>query len=237
MIQWHNGTGGYGRTKALDSKFVSTYFPWISIPDGTTDADSTWYAPSVRVVGTIAACDKSKGHRFAAPAGNVNAPISSINHLAHYLREDDKKRLYADELDNNINPLVYTTTRGFFIDGQKNCLKGGGASSRLNVLRTSLYIKKRIYELTPNFFWKPLTKGTMDDLAFVLRTIGTYLSSNEVQAIKPDFTVTVDQSVNTDTTEAQRGLIGVFEWTPVRSIEKIKVISIINDLKVTVTYA
>jgi len=236
MIDWHNGLGG-GRTKKLDSKFVSTYFPWISIPDGTVDAETNFYAPSVRVVGTIASTDKLKGHKFAAPAGNVNAALTSVNHLAHYLREDEKQRMYADELDNNINPIVYTTSRGFFIDGQKDCQRGAGAITRLNVLRTSLYIKKRIYELTPNFFWKPLTQGTMDDLAFALRSIGTYLSSNEVLAMKPDFVVTVDQTINTEITEAQRGLIGIIEWTPVRSIEKIKIISVIRDLQVTVTYA
>lgn len=237
MIAWHNGLGDHGRDNALDSKYVCTYFPWMSIDDGTDDAESTWYAPSVRAVGAIAACDKIKGHKFAAPAGNLNAPITSINSLAQYMKEDDKQKVYADELDNNINPIVYTTTRGFFLDGQKNCEKEGTALSRLNVMRTNLYIKKRIYELTPNFFWKPLTQGTMDDLAYALRTIGTYLSSNEVQAMKTDFVVTVDSTINTEITEAQRGLIGIIEWTPIRSIEKIKIISVINDYSVTVTYA
>lgn len=237
MIDWHNGVGDTGRTKKLTSKFVSTYFPWISIPDGTVNAESNWYAPSVRVLGAIANCDKINYHKFSAPAGSLNTPLNNINALAQYTREDEKAKMYADELNNNINPLVYTTSRGFFIDGQKNCERGGAAISRLNVLRTSLYIKKRIYEMTPNYFWKPLNKRTQDEFAEELKKIGDYLSSSEINAIKGDFNVVCDATVNTETIEAKRGLIGVFEWTPVRSIEKIKVISIIRDLAVDVTFA
>ena len=234
-ITWHNGLGE-GRTKKLESQFVSTYYPYISIPDGTGDSRSTWYAPSVRVIGAIANSDKRNNHQFAAPAGDRNAPLTRIHHLAQNLREDEKARLYADELDNNINPLVYTTSRGFFIDGQKNSKRGGGAISRLDVLRTSLYIKKRVYEITPNYFWRPLNKRTMDEFAEELRGIGMYLSSSTVNAIKDDFGVVVDDTINTEAIEAKRGLIGIIEWTPIRSVEKIKVISIIRDLQVDVTF-
>lgn len=235
MIDWHNGNGDLGRDEKLTSKFLSTYYPWVNIDD-TTDAGANYYPPSVRVIGAICNSDKINGNKFAAPAGNLNASITQVNALAKYLREDEKQRLYADELDNNINPIVYTTTRGFFLDGQKDCRRGGAAISRLNVLRTSLYIKKRIYEITPNYFWKPLTKRTMDNFAYELKTIGEYLSSAEVNAIKTDFVVTCDTTINTELIEAQRGLIGIIEWTPVRSIEKIKVISIIRDMAVEVTF-
>ena len=237
MIDWHNGIPSTGRTKKLTSKFVSTYFPYVSIPDGTINERSNYYAPTVRVMGAIANSDKFNNNQFAAPAGNLNAPLNKIHALAQYVREDEKARLYADELDNNVNPLVYTTSRGFFIDGQKNCARGGIAISRLNVLRTSLYIKKRIYEITPNYFWKPLNKRTQDEFAEELRTIGIYLSSPEVNAIKTDYVAICDATINDEITEARRGLIGVFEWTPIRSIEKIKVISIIRDLQVDITFA
>ncbi len=237
MINWHNGVGGLGRTAALDSKYVATYFPWLSINDGTDDYEYTWYPPSVRVVGAIAQSDKIAGHKFAAPAGNFRTALSEVEHLAQYLREDEKNTLYADELGNSINPLVFTTTRGFFIDGQKNTDRDFTAISRLNVLKTSLYIKKRMYEIAPSYFWAPLTKRTQDELAEELRSMCRYLSSSEIQAMKEDYTIVCDSSINTAVVEAQRGLIASVEWTPVRSIEKIKIISIIRDLKVEVQFA
>ena len=237
MIDWHNGVGGYGRTEKLNSKYVATYFPWLSIEDGSDAQESTWYAPSVRVMGAIACNDKLAGHKFAAPAGNNRTPLTGVFHLAQYLREDDKNRLYADEIGNSINPIVYTTTRGFFIDGQKNTDRNFMAISRLNVLRTSLYIKKRMYEIAPNYFWSPLTKTTQDSMAAELKTICVYLSSSAVSAIKDDYTIVCDATLNTNLVEAQRGLIAYIEWTPVRSIEKIKVISVIRDLTVSVSFA
>ena len=237
MIDWHNGVGGLGRNNKLNSQFICTYFPWISIEDGTDTAESNWYAPSVRTVGAIACSDKVAGHKFAAPAGNNRTPLTGIYSLAQYLREDDKNRLYADELGNSVNPIVYTTTRGFFIDGQKNTDRNFMAISRLNVLRTSLYIKKRMYEIAPNYFWSPLTKTTQDSMAAELKTICVYLSSSAVSAIKDDYTIVCDATLNTNLVEAQRGLIAYIEWTPVRSIEKIKVISVIRDLTVSVSFA
>jgi hypothetical protein len=159
--------------------------------------------------------------------------MTSIEALAAYLREDDKARLYADELGNSINPIVYTTTRGFFVDGQKNSRRDFDALSRLNVLRTALYIKKKVYSIAPDFFWQPLTNATREEMKSVLTTMMNELV--ERKAIKEGFTVTCDSSNNSEAVEAKRGIIASIEWEPVGSIEKIKIISTIKDKRVVTT--
>lgn len=236
-IDWHNGVALSGRDNKLDSKFIAVYFPWMAIEDGTDNEESNWYPPSVRAIGAIAQSDKISGHQHAAPAGPNRTSLSNIHALAQYPREDQKNTLYADELENSINPIVFTTARGFYLDGQKNTDRNFMAISRHNVLRTSLYIKKAMYLISPDFFWSPLTQGTFDDLNAALLKIANYLSSTTVNAIKDDFTIITDAAINTELVEAQKGLIGAIEWTPIRSIEKIKVISVIRDLKVNVTLA
>lgn len=229
-INWHNGVVGSGRSKKIESMYLSLYFPWMQV-------GADWYPPSIRTFGAIANSDKVAGHKFAAPAGPRRTTISSIDSLAIYLREDERKKLYADELGNSINPIVFDKNRGFFIDGQKNTDRTYGAISRHNVLRTALHIKKYMYSIAPDFFWEPLTKTTMDELYAVLEKLAEDLVAKK--AIKPKedpnygYIITTGTSINTPIIEAKRGLIGILEWTPVRSIEKIKIISVIKDMKVT----
>ena len=234
-IAWHNAATGSGRSSKLDSQYITTYFPWVQINDGT---NIDWYAPSVRAIGCISQSDKVAGHKYAAPAGPLRTTITDIEGLAIYLREDEKNRLYADELGNSINPIVFDKNRGFYIDGQKNTDREFGAISRLNVLRTALSLKRRMYQIAPDFFWEPLTQNTMDEFAEAIELVMEELFDANAIKGKDDpnygYTIQVDTSINTPAIEAQRGLIGIITWTPVRSIEKIKVVSVIRDLRVDV---
>ncbi len=233
-INWHNGAGG-GRTKKLNSRFVATYFPWIKIDKTTIYNEANgkqWYAPSTRVMGAIA--NSYKTAKCSAPAGHKRAKINDIIDLAFYLGEPEKAKLYGDEYGNAINPIVYNRALGFFIDGAKNTDRELGALSRLNVLMTSLFIKRDIANIAPNYFWRELTTTTLNDFYADLDAIAkNYVKIN---AIKADYTITVDTEQNSAEVEASNGLIGAIEWEGIRAIEKIKVISTIRDQKYTVTY-
>lgn len=237
MIDWHNGLR-VERSKKLDSQYIVTYFPWLMIDVGESTKivanKKQWVSPSVRVMGTIAQSDKLVQHQFSAPTGIRRGAIADVEALAVYLREDDKARLYADELGNAINPIVYTRTNGFFTDGQKDTRRSFDALSRLNTLRTALYIKKYVYGVAPNFFWSPLTKATQDELKAILEAMMKMLV--EKSAIKDNFIVVCDSTINTTVIEAQRGLVASIEFESVVSIEKIKIVSTIRDKKVSVTF-
>ena len=234
MIAWHNGTGG-GRNKKLTSWYIATYFPWVMIQvAGNTLNPKQWHAPSVRVIGSIAQCDKLVGNQFAAPAG-PRTSITDIEDIAVKLRDDDKVRLYADELGNNVNPIVYTSARGYFIDGQKTTERtAGNPLSRIATTRTALYLKKTIYAMAPDYFWMPLTKATQDDLLSRLTAIMKGLV--QANAVKENYTIVCDATVNTAAVDAQRGLIATIEWEGVQSIEKIKIVSTVVGKTVNVVF-
>jgi len=191
-----------------------------------------WVAPSVKVVGAIASCDLINQHQFAPPAGFKNTPISDVDALEIYRKDGDKQVLYSDTLNNNINPIVYTKRNGYFIDGQKTTQRGRHPLNRIKTVRTALYIKRRMTAIAADYFWRPINAKTKADFLNDISGVGTYLASK--QAIKEDFIPEVE-SLNDDAVEADNGLIGKLTWTPVKSVEKIKIISVIKDKQIATT--
>jgi hypothetical protein len=233
MVYWHNGLMPALLSEKLDSKYISTYFPWVLVDADSSSNTRQWHAPSIAVVPVIARCDL-ENTPYAAPAGN-KAYINDIYDIAYYLEEEQKGKMYDDIIGNNINPIVYTSRQGFFIDGQKTTQRERNAYNRINVMRISLFIKRRLFGIVPQFFYQPITKDTFARFkASIEANIMSILEMNN--AIKPGWTVTVDSSVNSTIVEAQGGMIAVIEFEPRKVLEKIKVISIMKDTQVTVQF-
>ena len=232
MIQWHNGQLDSFKQKIV-SAYAALYYPYMLI---TTDSDSNtkqWVAPSVRMVGVISNSDDIGRSKTAAPAGVKRGVITDIEGLATYLRKEEKQLLYADELGNCINPIVFTSNKGFFVDGQKTCDRTFGPLSRLNIIRTAIAIKKFINSIADDFFWEPVTKDLRDELFTVVDT--KMKAFQEARAIKEGYTITCDGTLNTEAVEAQKGLILKIEWEGINCAEKIKVISVVKGKKVVTT--
>lgn len=229
MERWHNGLG---RATKLDSEFLSLYYPWVMVTTTSTKMPNQWVAPSVKVVGAISSCDIINQHKFAPPAGYKNTQLSDVQALEIYLKDGDKQAIYSDTLDNNINPIVYTKRNGYFIDGQKTTKRGRTPLNRIKTVRTALYIKRRMSEIAADYFWRGITPKTKSDLFADISSLGTFLASK--QAIKEDFEPVVD-SINDKYTEADNGLIGMLIWSPIKSVEKIKIISVIRDKQISTT--
>lgn len=228
VINWHNGTDPLLRSKALDSAYISTYYPHMLVPVETSGT-SQWHGPTVRVVGAIAQGDKSTGVPLGAPAG-LKTSMRDIDDLEIILRADQSATLYADQLGNNINPVEFSIVNGFTIEGQKTTQKTQNALNRLNPLRSSIYIKKNIERNIAQFFWRPSNSTTWKEFAAYITNIMQVLADAEV--IEPDFIVKCDRQTNTDEVIAANGLLALIEWRPIKSIEKIKVISSIFDTQV-----
>jgi len=241
VIAWHNG-GGDGNdlttddSAKLDSEFLATYYPWLALPISRPDKTVfQWHAPSTRVVGAIAQNDAILKHKVGAPAGSIRTLFDSdsINQLETYLEDEDKQRLYADVYNNNINPISYTVADGFFIDGQKTTLKTPNALRRINVMRTGLYLKKRIQNGVKFYFWNPTDPIAWSDFKEFATGIFNYLVN--VRAIKDDFIVKCDKTTNGPEITSQNGLVAIGEWTPIKTTERIKFISRIKEEKVNVS--
>jgi len=229
--RWHNGLSDL-RTKKLDSEYGVLYYPWLLIKTDSAKLPNQWVPPSVRAVGAVSSCDMLNQNKYSVPAGHKNAALVEVEALERYLTEEEKQTLYADRLDNNINPIVYNKNNGYFIDGQKTTKKGATPLNRIKAVRTALFIKRRIYEIAPDFFWLPIDARTRASLAGSLKTIMDQLVADRV--IKPNPVVIVDETLNNEYVEAEGGLIAKIEWYPVKSVEKIKIINVIRDQQVSV---
>jgi phage tail sheath protein FI len=140
--------------------------------------------------------------------------------------------MYDDKIGNNINPIVYTSKEGFFIDGQKTTQKDTDKYNRVHIMRVGLFIKKMIYSLSPDFFWKPVTSNTRADFKSAIEN-QIFKVLVEANAIKKDYAIYVEE-LNDVEIETDNGMVAMMEWTPIGSVEKIKVIStMINDVVTT----
>ena len=241
VINWHNGQGD-GNDGTIDdaakfnSEFMAIYYPWLALPIERPDKTVfQWHPPSTRVVGAIAQNDSILKHKVGAPAGQIRTlfDADSINQLEVYLEDEDKQRLYADVYNNNINPISFTVADGFFIDGQKTTLRTANALRRINVMRTGLYLKKRIQNGVKFYFWNPTDPIAWNDFREFAVGIFNYLVN--VRAIKDDFIVKCDKTTNTPEVTSQNGLVAIGEWTPIKTTERIKFISRIKEDKVNVS--
>lgn len=238
VLQWANGSGdGNDDTTddivKLDSPYLATYYPWVNIPV-TTNGSTVyqWHAPSVRVAGSIAKNDNAQGHKVGAPAG-IRTKFTDVAAIEIYLEEEDKTRLYADVYDACINPIVFTTTDGFFMDGQKTTHRNRDALRRINVARAGMYIKKRVAEAAKLYFWNPTDPASWADYGVLLGGILNQLVN--WRAAADNYEIITDASVNTDEVVNNNGMIGIINWTPTKVVERLKTISNIKENETTVT--
>lgn len=238
MINWTNGLGDGNDlttddTVKLDSSYLATYYPWVNVPitkNGGTIYQ--WQPPSVRVAGSIAKNDNAQGNKVGAPAG-IRTVFTDIASIEIFLTDDDKTRLYADVYNACVNPIVFTTVDGYFVDGQKTTWRRRDALRRINVARAGMYIKKRVQEAAKLFFWNPTDPASWSDYGVLLKAILRQLVA--WRAAGEDYVVTTDSSVNTPEIVDQSGMIGVIDWTPTKVTERLKTISNIKETTTGVT--
>ena len=244
-INWTNGKY-ISRTEKLDSIYGAVYFPWIKIrklsynTDMTTNSDLTDSSPVSRVMGMISRCDYVAGNKFSAPAGITRGNLDGVEGLKQTLSAEERDRIYADVYDNCINPIMYTLSNGFFVNGQKTSLRKNArgnltALSRINVMRVGLFIKKEVSRIVPFFFHEPNDSRSQKDFVAILTNILSGLVNR--RAIEDNYTVICDESTNPPEVTNNNGLIAQIEFTPIKTIERIKLIANVKEKKSTVTIA
>lgn len=234
MIYWHNGQMPALLNKKLDSKYVVTYFPWVLVKTESLVNSDQWMPPSIVALKTIAGVDASAANTFSSPAGK-KAETKDVIDIAYYLTDEEKGRIYDDNIGNNINPIVYTSRNGFFIDGQKTTQRERNAYNRINTMRTSLFIKRKLMEIVPDYYYLPINENTRKEfIAAIEKNITGPLVS--ASAIKDNYEIICDSNINTAEIEADHGMVAMIIWSPVKSLEKLKVISLMKDQQVVVQF-
>ena len=232
LIDWHNGQAIGVREKPLDSKYMFIYWPWLNIDvNGTTE----WHAPSTRVIRMFCESDKIIGGKYGAPAGVTRGKLKEVNDIEVKLLEEARNEIYADEYGNRINPITYTTDDGFFVDGQKSSLNDAtNPLNRINVVKTSLFLKKQIQKFVKFFYFEPNDPDSWNDFSTRIKEVVDFMiAAREIRndgIYKP--VIKSDSSTNPLAVTADQGMIAIIEYYPIKTIEKVKVMATIKDQQV-----
>jgi len=242
VIKWTNGAYT-GRTEKLNSQFASLYYPYIKIrktyyENGEIASSLGDYTPITRVTGAIARGDSLAGNRFSAIAGEKRGGLANVEGLRQTLTAAQRDQLYADAFDACINPIMFNLSAGFFINGQKSALRKNQngrltSLSRMNVVKSGLYLKRQISIINRKFFHEPIDAKLQKDYADSIKlTMETLVAQ---RAIQSDYIIKCDQIINSDEIVNNNGMVAVIEYTPVKTLERIKVISNLKERKTTIT--
>lgn len=242
-INWINGKH-VSRSERLNSIYATVYFPWIKIrkksyeSDMSENNDLVDSSPVSRVLAMISRSDQLTNSVVRAPAGVQRGTLDGLDGLKQNLSAKEKDLLYGDTYDNCINPIVYSANSGWFVNGQKTALRKNSrgnltALSRINVMRTGLYIKREIAKIIPRFFHQPNDATTRSDFIVAISQIMNYLIQE--RAIEGNVSIKCDDINNPPAVTNNNGLIAEIEFTPIKTVERIKVFTNIKERTTTIT--
>ena len=242
-INWINGKH-ISRSEKLNSIYAAVYFPWVKLKKTTYNSDMSINtdlidnSPVSRVLGMISRNDSLTNSIVRAPAGVQRGTLDDIEGLKQNLSAKEKDLLYGDVYDNCINPIMYSTTYSWFVNGQKTALRKNSRGnltslSRINVMRTGLYIKREISKIIPRFFHQPNDDVTRKDFVTSISLIMDFLI--QARAIETDVLIKCDDNNNPAEVTNNNGLIAEIEFTPIKTVERIKVFTNIKERKTTIT--
>ena len=244
--------GNYIRNEKIDSIYAVLAFPYVLYrkkfynSEGLLVSEIMQVSPttilpylySLKDVNTNTSFDIAAGESYG---GRILLGPNDFTGAQYILNQEERELLYADDYDACINPIAFNTQAGFFLDGQKTCLRKNlngklTALSRISVMRTGLFIKKISYRISRQYFFAPIDPVTWTDFANRLnRDIMQPLASSRM--IEPNYIVRCDKTTNSDQVRNNNGMVAYIEFTPYKKLERIKVIANITETDTTLTLA
>jgi len=161
-IAWTNGKAT-GRTAAINSSYVSVYWPWVKLFDAYTGSD-TWYDPAVFAIGQMCYTDEVADPWFA-PAGLSRGRLTKPTDVEVKLGQGDRDALYGP--GNIINPITKFTSDGIVIYGQRTGQRASTALDRVNVRRLMIFLRRLVLQSGRRFVFEPndpVTWGAIRDV-------------------------------------------------------------------------
>lgn len=215
VIEWHNGTGGHGRTIALDSSYAILYWSWLK--DYNTDnKEYVWCPPSVFVAEKLMEVDRLYGPWFA-PAGDLRGKITAADYEASPSFAQ-REMLYGDF--NAVNPIVNFVSKGLEIYGQKTLIRENVSLNRINVRRMIIFAKKLIKKALESIIFEPHNPDSWRKASNLVTAI---LEPIRQAGGIDQYSVTIDETVNTPDVIAQNVMKGTIKIIPMNTIEIVEI--------------
>lgn len=201
ILEWHNGTGGHGRTTALASSYAALYWTWLQIYD-SYNSGNAWTAPSGHIAGIFAYND-SVAESWFAPAGPKRGIILKVTDTRYSPKWSDRQSLMA--VGQNVNPIVNFSGVGVTVYGQLTLLRASTFLRKLKTRRMMNEIKRTVVTASRGLQFDPHDAITWRDWIGRVTPFLEYVQSRRgitELAVKCDEDTNTAQYLNEDTMRA-----------------------------------
>jgi len=168
ILDWHNGRGGYGNTKALTSSYG--YLPgstWMRYRD-TYNKQDIWLPPGAFTPGLFAASDATSEQWFA-PAGLKRGVFELADDVQYSPDMGTRDLLYAE--GQSVNPIVDMDSAGILLFGEKTFERLNVMTNRIHVRRLMCYLNRVVELGSMVYLFDPNDKVARDELVDGLENI------------------------------------------------------------------
>lgn len=174
VLDWHNGTGGFGRTTALNSSYGVTYWPWVQIYDPFNDVNR-YTAPSGHAA-SVWAQSTNATQVWYAPAGLRRGKVTGANDIR--FNPDIGERTALQATGQSVNPIVKFILDGIHIFGQKTLQRTTTALDRVNVRRMLLFVERAILSASKSLSFEPGDEVTDREFIRLVTPLLEYVRDN-----------------------------------------------------------
>jgi hypothetical protein len=197
----------------LDSSYVASYYPWISIEDFNINQSARWITvpPSILMMELYERSDR-RANTWNPPAGLTRGTLTRARNLLNKLTQNERDILYSGK----VNPITSFSDTGITVFGQKTLQERESALDRINVRRMLIQIKKFFASTSRYLVFEQNTEETRNSFLEIARP---YLDSIVVGGGLTDYNIVMDTRNNTADVIDRNILAGKVELKPTRSIE------------------
>lgn len=191
---WANGAGTFAGGSSISTSYSTSFSPWVKDVDGF--GDIVYLPPSAVVIAKMMENNQTK-NVWDACAGTDGGSLDILG-LEYNMDKNDREILKTA----NVNPIIYTNSRGYIIMGDNTGLRvrrplnpEPGAS--LSVRRLVNYIKKVITGLSIDYCFKTNDPFTWDEFKLqvnpFLRNIKDNRGLYDYRIVLDETTVTAEK--------------------------------------------
>jgi len=212
-------------SRAIDNNYAATYFPDVTITDGSTGR-AIEVPASVAALGALGFNDRVSFPWFA-PAGFNRGSLSFVRNTATRLLQEDRDTLYDARINPIANfPVESSSRQQYVIFGQKTMQQAQSALDRVNVRRLLLEVKRLVSNVARNLLFEQNDATTRSRF---VNQVNPLLATIAAQQGIEQFNVICDGSNNTQLDTEQNRMNGRIVLVPTRAIEFVAIDFIITN--------
>lgn len=162
--------------------------------------------------------------KWSAPAGIQRGTLNLVSKLSVNLTTSDMETLYDSA--KPINCINDISGKGFVVWGNKSLSSETSFFDRLNVARLVKYVTKKVYAISYDYLFEPITSTTFTSWVLkVENVLDTIKSGSGIDS----YEVIMDSSINTEESIARNELNGIVKIKPLEVAEFITIDFTVTD--------